>query len=249
MNDADFRDLMTDGIPRLRRLAVRVAPAGYDPDDLVQDTLERAWKGRHQFRHEAAVATWLHRILVNRAQDLSERAGAVPVDLMEIDDRVLFGVEVEDPAMVVERAHDVAQLRSALSSLSAVDRSILALHDAEGWPVRMIAQACGLEPAAAHKRLQRGRFRLVQALTGAPMPTGPADEGCLHARSLAGDYLDGALGEGDRAVVETHLSNCVHCPPLAQALVGLRTSMETGTTVTSLHADIGRFLHVLRSEA
>lgn len=248
MDDSDFRDALAAEIPRLRRLASRVAPVGTDPDDLVQDTLERAWRGREAFRAGSAASTWLHRILVNRAQDLTGKTTATPVDVTDLEDRHLFGFEVDDPAVVLERAHDIAQLRAALSRLAPLDRMILALHDGEGWPVKDIAEACGLGTAAAHKRLQRGRFRLAHALTDEVYGISPPDEHCLHARSMAGDYFDGLLATDDRLRIEEHLRTCERCPPLGQALLGLRGALEAGGDVTPLHADVRRFLHVLASE-
>lgn len=217
-------------------------------DDLVQDTLERAWKGRSGFREGSAVSTWLHRILINRAQDLGQRVSAVPADVESLSDRQLFGFEIEDPADVLERAHNAALLREALSRLAPLDRTLLVLHDGEGWQVKAIAEACGLEPPAAHKRLQRARFRLAGALVGPQAPKAPSLETCLSARAMAGDYFEGVLNPEDRAWIEAHLGGCVHCPPIAQALMGLRGALSAGLTATQLHADIARFLKVLTSE-
>lgn len=248
MIDAEFQQMLIVEIPRLRRLAARVTPGGTDVDDLVQDTLERAWRGRDAFRQDSSAATWLHRILVNRARDLAGRARIVPVDVESLSDRRLFGFEVEDPAAVLERAHDAALLREAMTQLAPLDRTVLALHDGEGWPVKEIAEACGLEPAAAHKRLQRARFRLAGALVGPQAPKAASRETCVIARGMAGDYFEGVLSPDDRAWMEAHLSGCLNCPPIAQALMGLRGALEGGLDATPLHADVSRFLKVLSSD-
>lgn len=62
VDDDAFRDMLVVEIPRLRRLAQRVASAGTDPEDLAQDALERAWQVRTSFREQAKLSTWLHRI-------------------------------------------------------------------------------------------------------------------------------------------------------------------------------------------
>lgn len=248
MDDGEFQRSLVAEIPRLSRLAGRVVPSGTDMDDLVQDTVERAWRGRTNFRADSSLSTWLHRILLNRAKDLGNRARAIPAEVESLSDRQLFGFEIEDPAVVLERAADAALLRQALSQLAPLDRTVLALHDGEGWQVKEIAEACGLETAATHKRLQRARFRLAGALVGPQGPKEASRRDCLTARGMAGDYFEGLLGVDDRTFIESHLGGCTHCPPIAQALMGLRGALEAGLDATQLHADISRFLKVLESD-
>lgn len=79
MDEPAFVAAMSAELPRLQRLARRVACGTTDPDDLVEDTLERAWRSRDRFRADSTAPTWLHRILVNRAIDLCRRAGQIAV--------------------------------------------------------------------------------------------------------------------------------------------------------------------------
>ena len=237
-------------IPRLRRVVERLAPLGVDPDDLAQDTLERAWRNRGGFRAEAATATWLYRIALNRASELAARPGPVLVDVSELPEADLLDFEVDDPAEVLARAADTAAMRAALSRLAPVDRMVLALYDGEGWAAREIGEACGIGAAAAHKRVQRARFRLARELSAgphdAPSPVHPVrDALCTSVRALAPEYLDGTLDPHRSAAVEEHIRGCELCPPLAQAVLGLRAALEQGVTVTDIHTDTGRFLRVL----
>jgi RNA polymerase sigma factor (sigma-70 family) len=246
VDDEQFRAMLEAEIPRLRRVVERLAPIGVDPDDLAQDTLERAWRSRGSFRAEAAPATWLYRIALNRASDLAPRGSApLVLDVDSLADDDLFDFEVDDPADVLDRAADTAALRAALSRLAPVDRMVLALHDGEGWAAREIGEACGIGPAAAHKRVQRGRFRLARELANAPA-TGPErDVLCASVRTLAPEYLDGSLDAQRSAVVEEHIKDCHRCPPLAQAVIGLRAALERGVGATRIHSDTHRFLRVL----
>ncbi|MDN5856034.1 MAG: RNA polymerase sigma factor [Actinomycetia bacterium] len=137
MEDAMFAAAISTELPRLHRLARRVACITTDPDDLVQDTLERAWRSRDRFRAESTAATWLHRILVNRAIDLCRRAGQNALTGLDtIDDEHLLDLGIDDPVAVIAAAEDTARLRVALSRLAPDERMVLVLHDGEGWSAR-----------------------------------------------------------------------------------------------------------------
>ncbi|WP_300008169.1 RNA polymerase sigma factor [Pseudonocardia sp.] len=227
MQEPELRAALVAALPRLRRVAHRIACPPTEPDDLVQDTVERAWRERSGFRGGAAVSTWLHRILVNRAIDLcraTRRARAGSAGTADPDD--IGDFEVDDPAALACRASDVRALRAALSRLPTADRTVLALHDGEGWTARRVAEVCGLTTAAVQKRVQRGRIRLVRELaTPAERAGRPAPE-CRAARADAPAFAEGALSGPRRAAVEEHLGNCDRCPSLLQALIGLRRAWE-----------------------
>lgn len=154
MDEQDFLERVTPEIRRLRRLAHRVACPGTEPDDLLQDTLERAWNSRDRFRADAAISTWLHRILVNRALDLCRRSAkvsTVTLDAETIDAHVDF--EIDDLDALLARASDAGDLRAAMSRLPTDERMVLGLHDGEGWTARRIGEICGIPTATIHKRL------------------------------------------------------------------------------------------------
>lgn len=242
MDDEGFRRALVEEIPRLRRVALRAAPAGTDADDLVQDALERAWRNRVGFRADAALSTWLYSILLHRASDLARRIGARPVDVSAIPDAELFGFEVPNPQQVLERLADEGALRAALARLDPIDRMILVLHDGEGFAVREIGEAAGLSAAAAHKRLQRSRIKLASELGALEGPLPRASGRCLSTRVLAPDYLDGLLADAEREVVDAHLRDCPLCPPLAQAVLGLRAALERGVAPSEVGGEVSRFL-------
>ncbi|MGQ0466834.1 MAG: sigma-70 family RNA polymerase sigma factor [Sporichthyaceae bacterium] len=225
--DEEFRRLLEAEIPRLRRVAARVAPFGVDPDDLAHDALERAWRNRAGFRGESALSTWLYRIVNNRAADLSTKHSAVPVDVSSLVGGRVMGLEVEDPARLIDSVSDNPHLRAALFQLAPVDRLVVVLHDGEGMTVAVIAEACGLSEAALHKRLQRARARLVRAvLDPANLPTASHSPFCFRCREFAADYLNDQLDPEQRLAIEAHLRVCASCPPLAQAAIGLREVLD-----------------------
>ena len=228
MDSQDFAKAVEEHGPRLYRLAGRLAPPGVDPDDLLQETFERAWRHRDRFRGQASLGTWLHSIMVNRARDhtrawmrLRDRAAERPGS-----DARLLDLSLEDPAEVVARAEREDELRIALAQLPLAERSVVALHDGEGFTASEIAQMFHSSEAATHKRIQRGRFRLAQVLES-PHGVSQPPLSCRIARRSASAYLDGELPPAAAHEVEQHLNECDHCPPVMQAIIGIRGALSS----------------------
>ena len=205
---------------RVARLLVR------DPqvaEDLVQDTLVRAYERAETFRGDASLRTWLHRILHNLAVDHVRRSGR-ELAVAEVEERWRDDAWTVDTETVVERAETREELEDALVRVPHDQRTVLVLHDVEGWTVPEIAAVVDIGLEAAKQRLRRGRMALVTALAegqdrrialeGVPMR-------CWDARRHVSDYLDGVLDAARVAGVEAHLSRCPTCPPLYAALVGV----------------------------
>lgn len=91
--------------------------------------------------------------------------------------------------------------------------------------------------------LARGAERR-QAMKGVPMR-------CWDARRLVSDYLDDALTDDARRVLERHLERCPTCPPLYASLVGVRSNLgdlhDPDTVVAPQLAE--RIAHAVRSAA
>lgn len=223
----EFGNLLAAEVPGLYRYARSITTDASEAEDLVGDTVLRALERRGQFRAEASLRTWLHRILFHIAIDRSRHhAHEVPVE--EIEARWSDDSYTVDAQAVVERAESVEDLRDALVHLPHHYRSAVVLHDAEGWPVREVAEMLDISLPAAKQRVRRGRMMLVSALAqGAERAA--ANEGvpltCWQARQEVSDYLDHRLGDPARAALEAHLATCATCPPLYQALVGATAAL------------------------
>lgn len=211
----------------LYRFALHLTHDRAAAEDLVQDTLVRAWERREQFRGDAALRTWLHRILHNLAVDRARR-DARELPTADVEERWRDDAYTVDTEAVVARAQTREDLQDALIRVPEVNRTTLVLHDVEGWTVREIAEVLGIGLAAAKQRLRRGRMALVtalaagserrEALAGVPMR-------CWDARRLVSDYLDGDLARAQAEAVEAHLRRCPTCPPLYAALVGVHEQL------------------------
>ena len=213
---------ITDQLPSLYRFALALVRDPHLAADLVQDTVVRAMERSEQYRGEAPLGAWLKRILRNLAIDRARRSEReVVVD--EVEDNWRTDEYTVDPSVVIERAATRAELEDALARIPFMYRSVVVLHDAEGWTVREIADLEAIGLPAAKQRLRRGRMALVSALAtgaerrhalrGVPMR-------CWDARQHVSDYLDGVLESQVAAVIEAHLETCPTCPPLYAALVG-----------------------------
>jgi RNA polymerase sigma-70 factor (ECF subfamily) len=220
-------DALVDAIPGLWRFARSLLRSDQEADDLVQETLLRAIERSASFRGDASVATWLHRIAHHLAVDRGRRQ-AREVDVEDIEQRWAEDNYTLDEAAFTERSLDRVDLEDALVHLPFVYRSVVLLHDVEGWTCREIAEATDTGLPAVKQRLRRGRMAMVSelarnaerrlALDGVPMR-------CWDARRRVSDYLDGELDQGEAAAVETHLARCPTCPPLYSGLVRTRSAM------------------------
>jgi RNA polymerase sigma factor (sigma-70 family) len=209
--DRELRARIERELPSLVALARRLTRSEHDAYDVVQDALERAWRGRRALREGAAAGGWLRVILARSVVDAHRREAARAPRDVDLADVLI--ADVEDPAAVLEALEDDLAVRAALRELSGADRVAVVLHDAEGWPVAEIAVLLGVGSEAAHKRLQRARVRLI-AVVGvarAVAVTEPAP-GCRDARAHAREFVDGTLPEAAAAAVQDHLDSCARCP-------------------------------------
>jgi RNA polymerase sigma-70 factor, ECF subfamily len=201
-----------------------------DPDlaaDLIQDAWLRASRSVGQWRGDAPLASWLRRIIHNLAIDSSRRSGR-EVLAEEVEQRWRDDEYSVDAAVVAERAQTREELEDALARLPFIYRSVVMLHDVEGWTVADIAILLEVGLPAAKQRLRRGRMMLVTAiadgqerranLKGVPMR-------CWDARQHVSEYLNGDLDAETGTLLERHLEICPTCPPLYASLVGVRAEL------------------------
>jgi RNA polymerase sigma-70 factor (ECF subfamily) len=149
---------------RLWAVALRVMRNPDDAADALQDAYISAFRRAGSFRGDAAVTTWLHRVVVNacldRLRSLKVRAAdALPEDL----DRSP-GLGVAAPADPVEEAEQRGQVMAALSRLNPDQRAALVLVDMQGYSVEEAATVLGCAPGTVKSRCARGRAKLAPLL-------------------------------------------------------------------------------------
>lgn len=124
--------------------------------DLVQDTLLRAWRALDKLREVAAVKAWLVTILRREHARLFERK-AMPSD--DIDEMDLY-----DPHAAPERDGEEAALRQAIAKLEPKYREPLVLQVLGGFSCAEIAVQLGIGEAAVMTQLFRARQKLKSQL-------------------------------------------------------------------------------------
>jgi RNA polymerase sigma-70 factor, ECF subfamily len=181
--DSDaFATLFRRHRDRLWAVALRTMGNPDDAADGLQDGMIAAYRRAGSFRGDAAVTTWLHRVVVNACLDRLRaakvrRAEPLPEDLEDIGDRgslVTSTTAAADPAdlaVVDERRRTVL---AALDQLPADQKAALILVDMEGYPVAEVAAMLDCAVGTVKSRCSRGRARLA-VLLGVLRPGGEPD--------------------------------------------------------------------------
>ena len=157
---------------RLWAVALRTMGNPEDAADGLQDGLIAAYRRAGSFRGEAAVTTWLHRVVVNACLDRLRaakvrRTETLPDDLEEYGDRgslTSAGAPEEDPAEHALAAERRRTVLAALATLPAEQRAALVLVDMEGLPVAEAARILDCAVGTVKSRCSRGRDRLARLL-------------------------------------------------------------------------------------
>ncbi|AQZ67859.1 RNA polymerase sigma-70 factor [[Actinomadura] parvosata subsp. kistnae] len=149
---------------RDRMWAVALRTLG-DPDeaaDAVQDAFVSAYRKAATFRGEAAVTTWLHRIVVNACLDRMRRKSVRPV----ADDELIEAAERETPLPDQTLEREVSmEVSAALKLLPADQRAALVLVDMMGYSVEDAAQVLQVPSGTVKSRCARGRAKLAPILS------------------------------------------------------------------------------------
>ena len=154
-----FGELVRRHRDRLWRVALRTLGNPDDAADAVQDALVSAFRAAGSYRGEAAVTTWLHRIVVNACLDLARRRTARPTTPL-----------ADSPALAIPAADTLgeretsAEILAALRELPTEQAAAIVLVDVEGYPVADVAEMLEVPTGTVKSRCARGRARLAVRL-------------------------------------------------------------------------------------
>lgn len=151
-----FGELFSRHRTRLYHAARRCGSTAEDADDAVQDAMLAAHRAAGSFRNEAAISSWLHRILINSCTDrLRRNAFRSTVEL------------TEDCSAVGDHAGRVDTslwVRQALLGLPAGQRAAVLAVDIHGYDVAGAAAALGVPEGTVKSRRARAHRRLAVLL-------------------------------------------------------------------------------------
>lgn len=146
--------------PDLYRFAFWLARDPGVAEDVVQETMMRAWKSLDALTDEAAAKPWLLTIARREHARLYERKRLETVDVDDL-------AAAEDPALASSDDHETREVRAAIFALPEEYREPLVLQVLMGYSTAEIATHLGLTNGAVLTRLCRARQRLRVAVLGA----------------------------------------------------------------------------------
>ena len=170
-----FTELVRRHKDRLWAVALRTTGDPEDASDALQDAFVSAYRNAASFRGEAAVTTWLHRVVVNACLDRMRRRRARPTVPLPEEDGETGHRGLADPRDDLDRLELRMEIDRALADLPDDQRSAIVLVDVEGRPVAEAAEILGIPEGTVKSRCSRGRARLAVALAGLRNPDAPAD--------------------------------------------------------------------------
>jgi RNA polymerase sigma-70 factor (ECF subfamily) len=178
-----------------------------EAEDLVQETLLRAWKGRAGFEGRSTVRTWLYRIATNACLDIleskSRRLQSVEspqaTDSYRVDwiqpypDRLLDQIASSDlgpDALVIARETIELAYLVAIQYLPPKQRAILILREALGWSAKETAILLEESVASVNSALHRARSSMRKRLPEPRLEWSTAATPTIAERKLLERYMD-----------------------------------------------------------
>lgn len=161
-----FKLAISAAMPNLRAFAISLCRDVSRADDLVQETLLKAWSHRDSFEEGTNLRAWLFTILRNTFFSECRKLSRESQDDQGLAMRLTTREE--------QQGHvDLADVMAALDRLSAEQREAITLIAAEGFSYKEAARISGCEIGTIKSRVNRGRKRLAD-LVGV---RGPEDYG------------------------------------------------------------------------
>jgi RNA polymerase sigma-70 factor, ECF subfamily len=158
---ARFMELVAQVRPELHRYCARMAGNVFDGEDIVQETLAKAYFALSEMGEPPALRGWLFRIAHNSAMDFLRRPERKNVDLV---------AEVPDLGEPEDRGPDAALVEAALTvfaSLPPVQRSAIVLKDVLGHSLEETAATMGTTVLAVKAALVRARVNIAATSSSA----------------------------------------------------------------------------------
>lgn len=153
------RALYDAHVDRVYRLAFRLAGDAELARDFTQETFIRAFERIATFRGESRLSTWLHAIATTVALNGLRKVKRFRTREMGIEaaDGVAGGARTAEPDLK-------SRLRDAIDALPPKYRTVVVMHDMEGYTHEEIAAALDVEVGTSKAQLSRARAKLRESL-------------------------------------------------------------------------------------
>ncbi|MCQ3802835.1 MAG: sigma-70 family RNA polymerase sigma factor [bacterium] len=173
-DQVNFEQDVTDLVPQLYGMGLRLARNRPDAEDLVQETLLKAYRSYHTFKEGTNLRAWLFRILTNTFINEYRRRSRRPRET-ELDDGgevTPYGSNAHNQVRSWARAPEdqlieqifESDILEAIENLPVIYRIPVLLADVEGLSYKEIAQTLDVPMGTVMSRLHRGRNALRKAL-------------------------------------------------------------------------------------
>lgn len=158
-----FEELFSSNYTHIYNLCYRMMRNSQDAEDMLQETMLKAWRKLKSFKQTSSFSTWLHRIAVNTCLDAIRKRKDASASLEEMGE---YGKEIKDgdAGHFDERAVERRMLEDALGMIKERDRVIIVLKDIQGYSYEEIAQILECPMGTVRSRLSRARSAMVKVL-------------------------------------------------------------------------------------
>ncbi len=158
MSDSNPRDELVDHLPALRAFALSLTRNGAVADDMVQDTVVKAWTNIEKFQQGTNMRAWLFTILRNNYYSSCRK---LKREVEDIDD-------IHTNNVAEKPAHDgrlqMNDFLKAFAQLPDKQRETLVLVGASSFSYEEAAEICGVAVGTIKSRANRGRERLAELM-------------------------------------------------------------------------------------
>jgi len=165
LSDPEFKDQLAQVIPHLRAFGRSLSGSRDLADDLVQETLLKAWAARKRFQAGTNMRAWTFIILRNLFLSQMRRA-RFKGEWDELTASKLLAAPASQ-----DRHVELGDMQRALMHLPQPQREALILVGAGGFAYEEAAEICGCAVGTIKSRVARGRVALEQLLSGGKLPS------------------------------------------------------------------------------
>jgi RNA polymerase sigma-70 factor (ECF subfamily) len=169
-----------------------------EAEDLVQETLLRAWRNRGELEHDRFLRAWLYKIATNACLDaIKSKKRRVPTLssfgdipwLTPYPDALLPSEEEPDAALFARETIELTFL-AVIQLLPPRQRAVLVLRDVLDWPAKEVAELLEIGVAAVNSALQRARDTMQRHLPAGRREAWASPEASAAERELLERFID-----------------------------------------------------------